>query len=203
MRARILKAAREVFAQHGFHQTALPDLLEAADVARGTFYLHFDSKEAAFAALLEDFLQRLGSGMWAVTTRSPEAARDELLANIEQALLMVDEERDLSRLLFAEVPVPDELRTHLDRFFAGVIALLVRALDAGQRLGLVRDGDTALRARFVLGVLIEAARGTGHGASPAKRRRGPKERARIAREILDFVLAGLLRDPRAIAAAVR
>ncbi|MCC6624763.1 MAG: TetR/AcrR family transcriptional regulator [Deltaproteobacteria bacterium] len=194
-RARILEAAREVFARHGFHETALPDLLEAANVARGTFYLHFDSKEAAFAALLEQFLGRLGAGLGAVTTRSPEAARDELLAHLERVFALVDEERDLARLLFAEVPVPNELRHHLDRFFAGVVALIQRALDAGQALGLVRAGDTALRARLVLGVLVEAARG-------GKRRRTAKDRSKLAREVLEFVLAGLLRDPRAIAAAV-
>ncbi len=196
-RARILKAARELFARQGFHQTALPDLLEAADVARGTFYLHFDSKEAAFAALLEDFLQRLSASVGPVTTRSPEAARDELLANIERALALVDDERDLSRLLFAEVSIPDELRQHLDRFFSGVAALIQRALDHGQRLGLVRPGDTALRARFLLGVLIEAARGS------TRKRRTARDRQRLAREVLEFALAGLLRDPRAIAAAVR
>jgi len=194
-RAKILRAAREVFAQHGFHETSLPDLLEAADVARGTLYLHFDSKEAAFAALLEEFLVRLGSGLGAVTTRSPEAARDELLAHLERVFTLVDDERDLARLLFAEVPVPSELRAHLDRFFAGVVALIQRALDAGQALGLVRTGDTALRARFVLGVLVEAARG-------GKRRRTARDRTRLAREVLEFVLAGLLRDPRAVAAAV-
>lgn len=197
-RARILEAARKVFSRHGFHQTALPDLLEEAEVARGTFYLHFDSKEAAFAALLEDFLARLGASVRAVTTRSPEAARDELLANIESALALVDEERDVARFLLGEVAVPDELRTHLDRFFDGVTALIQRALDHGQRLGLVRPGDTALRARFVLGVLIEAARGT----TRRKRKRSVGDRSRLAREVLEFVLAGLLRDPRAIAAAV-
>lgn len=195
-RARILAAARTVFAAHGFHQTALPDLLEAADVARGTFYLHFDSKEAAFAALVEDFLARLTAALRPVTTASPEAARDELVANIERALALVDDERDLSRILFTEVAIPDELRRHIDGFLGGVVALIRRALVAGQRLALVRPGDVGLRARFVLGALEEAAR-TRDG-----KRRTAADRAAIAREVLDFVLAGLLADPRAIAAAV-
>ncbi|MFO0749025.1 MAG: helix-turn-helix domain-containing protein [Myxococcota bacterium] len=193
-RARILVAARKVFAEHGFHQTALPDLLEAADVARGTFYLHFDSGGGLRG--VGRGLRRAHAALFAVTTASPEAARDELLANIERALALVDEERDSSRILFTEVAILDELRGHIDRFLDGVLALLTRALSAGQELGLVRPGDIGLRARFVLGVLTEAAKARD------KKRRSAADRAAVAREVLDFVLAGLLRDPRAIAAAL-
>jgi len=195
-RARILEAARKVFAEHGFHQTALPDLLEAADVARGTFYLHFDSKEAAFAALLEDFLKKLRASMHPVTTASPEAARDELLANIERALAVVDQERDIARLVLSEVSVPDELRHHINRFMSGAVALIERSFTYGQKLGLARAGDGHLRARFALGVLVEAAR-----LPATTKRRTAAERSLLAREVMDFVLAGVLQNPRAIAAA--
>src|SRR5262249_46292847 len=43
--AGILRAAIDVFSRHGFAATRVEDILEAANVARRTFYKHFSSKE--------------------------------------------------------------------------------------------------------------------------------------------------------------
>ena len=52
-RAHILHTALEVFATNGYHQTRVSDIIEAAGIARGTFYLYFESKSAIFLELLE------------------------------------------------------------------------------------------------------------------------------------------------------
>src|SRR3990167_4329719 len=54
-RTQILGVAREMFASRGYHETSIQDLLDRADIARGTFYLHFDSKRAIFDELIDDF----------------------------------------------------------------------------------------------------------------------------------------------------
>ena len=41
----------------GLHDTKIADIAAAADVGVGTFYLHFDTKEALFDALVEDAVQ--------------------------------------------------------------------------------------------------------------------------------------------------
>ncbi|MFT7581322.1 MAG: AcrR family transcriptional regulator [Myxococcota bacterium] len=51
-RIELLQASKDVFAELGYHGASLKHLLEAAGVARATFYKHFDGKEAAFAAVL-------------------------------------------------------------------------------------------------------------------------------------------------------
>lgn len=47
-RTEILRAARTVFEQRGFLDTRVADIVALADVAQGTFYTYFDSKEAVF-----------------------------------------------------------------------------------------------------------------------------------------------------------
>ncbi len=47
----ILKAAARLFAAHGFEATSVEEIAEAADVAKGTFYYNFDSKEQVVVAL--------------------------------------------------------------------------------------------------------------------------------------------------------
>ena len=49
----ILEAAKGVFARHGFRQTTVAMIATAADLSRQAVYHHFDSKEALFAALVD------------------------------------------------------------------------------------------------------------------------------------------------------
>jgi AcrR family transcriptional regulator len=53
-RARILAAASVLFAENGIARTGVDTLIEAADVAKATFYRHFPSKEALIVAWLRD-----------------------------------------------------------------------------------------------------------------------------------------------------
>ena len=48
--ARLLLAAESELAQKGFHAASLNDILKAAEVSKGSFYHHFEDKEALFVA---------------------------------------------------------------------------------------------------------------------------------------------------------
>lgn len=50
-RAALLDAARRVFEDKGFMDTRVTDIATEADVAQGTFYTYFDSKDAIFVAV--------------------------------------------------------------------------------------------------------------------------------------------------------
>jgi AcrR family transcriptional regulator len=54
-RRKLLAAAREAFAATGVDAARIEDIARAAGLSKGAFYLHFASKEAAFAQLVEDF----------------------------------------------------------------------------------------------------------------------------------------------------
>jgi AcrR family transcriptional regulator len=53
-RARILAAASVLFAENGIARTGVDTLIEAAGVAKATFYRHFPSKDALIVAWLRD-----------------------------------------------------------------------------------------------------------------------------------------------------
>ena len=60
-RERILDAAEKLFAEKGFHETAMDEIVQVAKVSKGGVYFHFPSKEQLFFALLDklaDALQR-------------------------------------------------------------------------------------------------------------------------------------------------
>lgn len=66
-REAIVSAARETFWKRGYEGTTMPRIAEAAELAPGTLYLYFPSKDALYAELLiqgyETLIQRLRSGI--------------------------------------------------------------------------------------------------------------------------------------------
>src|SRR4029077_3887695 len=54
-REAILEAALELFAERGFHGTAVPLVAERAQVGAGTLYRYFTSKEALVNALFQQW----------------------------------------------------------------------------------------------------------------------------------------------------
>jgi AcrR family transcriptional regulator len=52
-RSRVAEAAMAVFTEKGFEDTTVADLLEAAGIARRTFYRHFSSKDDVLLELYE------------------------------------------------------------------------------------------------------------------------------------------------------
>src|SRR5262249_49136884 len=53
-RTAILAAARKVFAQLGYEAATVRDIIRGTDLASGTFYNYFRSKEEVFEALAAD-----------------------------------------------------------------------------------------------------------------------------------------------------
>ena len=53
-RARLLDAALRLMSEKGMEGVAINEITEAADVGFGSFYNHFDSKDAIYAALMDD-----------------------------------------------------------------------------------------------------------------------------------------------------
>ena len=71
-RDRILVAARSHFGTQGYEATPIGAILETAGVARGALYHHFSSKDALFAAVLDQVLAELAASV----RRSARAGAD-------------------------------------------------------------------------------------------------------------------------------
>ncbi|SOB75023.1 transcriptional regulator, TetR family [Marinobacter sp. LV10R510-11A] len=74
-REAILAAARICFQEQGYENTTIRDLIHKTDLASGTFYNYFRSKQDIFAALLTDFLSGLNEHLIR-SRRSAETAED-------------------------------------------------------------------------------------------------------------------------------
>lgn len=56
-RKEILVTARELFIKKGYDQTSINDILKIVDIAKGTFYYYFASKEEVLEAIILDIVE--------------------------------------------------------------------------------------------------------------------------------------------------
>jgi AcrR family transcriptional regulator len=186
-RAQLLESAREVFAQRGYHATSITDLVEAAGVARGTFYLYFESKHAIFLALVEDLLSELRGAVSGVRL-GPDAQpiEDQLARILSRALTTIRDRRDLTRILFREaVGLDAEVDALLEAFWDQLHRWLAESVRSGSALGFLRDVEPETTASCVIGAVREVA--WRHAVASAT----PLDADRHAAALIDVHLRGL------------
>ena len=67
-----MNSAQKIFLEHGVAATTIEQITAGADVAKGTFYLHFSSKEDLLAALGDRFGQQLVARLTDALSAVPE-----------------------------------------------------------------------------------------------------------------------------------
>jgi AcrR family transcriptional regulator len=68
-RTRVWAAAMRLFDQRGYDQTSVEDIVRAARVARGTFYVHFPAKDDVLVELIRRNDARICAGIRAAARR--------------------------------------------------------------------------------------------------------------------------------------
>ena len=129
--ARIFETAMRLFAERGFANTPVEDITEAADVAKGTFFNYFPTKEAILEALAE---RQLGV-VKAAEERSRTAAsvRPVLLEMIHNLAERPSRSQLLLRSLMGVALTHNSLSNFLGRVLEGgrvhVAAIMKRGQD--------------------------------------------------------------------------
>ena len=162
-REQLLAAAREVLAENGYERTTVSSIASRANVAQGTFYLYFPSKEALPGALALELSHALG----AATARVNEQRLplDEAIPALQEAV------QDAARQFSDVLPVANrgyELaeefdewlaltapwRTHLEAFLVQLQERgeVDRSLDVERTAYVMRDLlDRTMKARVLFG----------------------------------------------------
>ena len=99
-RQQLLDVAREVFAERGFHATAMDDIAEAAGVTKPVLYQHFPSKRSLYIELLTDTGDQLLHAL-TTATQHVETGRARVESGFLAYFRFVAEQRAGFRLLFS------------------------------------------------------------------------------------------------------
>ncbi len=183
-KAEILTAACRVFCIKGYHRSSIADILEAAKIARGTFYL--GSKRAIFEELLEQMLGQIRGAVRRIQLE-PEAGTPlaQLQGNVERVIAVLEENRELTIILLREaVGLDNDFDQKLSTFYQRLAGMIEAALQLGQAMGLVRSCETRVVSSCVLGSLKEVM-------LRVLTEPDPPSRETLSREILAYNLQGL------------
>jgi AcrR family transcriptional regulator len=156
-RQQILNHARDVFAKRGYHAAKIDDIVAAAGVARGTFYLYFEDKRGIFEEIVDRVLARIGMTIQTVDPHDPNrSVADQVRENIRRIVGILLEDRATTKIFLSDAVGVDPLFDRkLQSFYDELATLLQTSLEDGQALGIVVEGDAQLYSYLTLGALKE------------------------------------------------
>jgi AcrR family transcriptional regulator len=159
-RAALLAAARRVFAARGVEAATVQEITDAADVAKGSFYNHFDSKEDALRAVVTASLEELGAALdRSLDARQRDPAR-VLAASLHHTLRACVEDPVLGWFVLRSAGLAEAAQAALgDRGRRD----LARGRDAGR----FRFDDLELTTTAIAGAAEAALRARLRGELPA------------------------------------
>jgi AcrR family transcriptional regulator len=181
---KLMAASAAEFARKGFVDTTIEGITRRAGYSKAAFYLHFDTKEAAFRILLKHYVAGLENEIhnddrFLALDPGPAAGPQVLAYFVDKAIRIAEyqwEHRDVTRMLVGGVMATETApliadifergRQRLERFFAwGIRQQIFRAsVDPALASLLFAGAHERLAARIVLarsrpdiGGLIRAA----------------------------------------------
>jgi AcrR family transcriptional regulator len=193
-RGELIAAAREVFAERGVANAAVSDIVKAAGVAQGTFYLYFDAKTDVINAVVDGMAEELVDAIERSVSETDAGAAAKLRAFGDALIGLAS---DPSGWELAEIYHRPENRAVHDRMAARLLPRLLPLVEGIVRQGVAEGvftvGDPEVAAWFILGglhglelgfidreqlaaALMEAMdcalRSLGHAGSPSQAGRG-------------------------------
>lgn len=154
-RRRILDAAFEVFAERGYHEAVVDEIVRVSRTSKGAFYFHFPSKQDIFLKLVDELVERLSRKAEAAIAQADgdEAKVDAALAAVFDAF---SGHRQLAKILLVDVV---GLGRAFDQKLLGargrLAVVIQRYLDEAVAEGHIPPLDTGLAAAVWLGAINE------------------------------------------------
>lgn len=177
---RIIEAAATLFTTHGVHKTTVAHVAEAAGVAKGSVYYHFQGKDDLLAATIEAGMDDIFHRVEAATAGSDDP-RFVLRTFLSTSYRLMTEYRDLA--LFAVTGEYTGASPHskdrIDKMRNRLHDFVVDTLQRGVQSGFFRVRRPDHAAHILLGALQGAVRAGKDAAL------GSED------ELIDFVMQGV------------
>lgn len=172
-RRELMDAARELFLQKGYEETSMADIAHSAQVASGTFYLYFKSKQDVLRAIVRDIGEEIAGAVQDVVTRTDLPALEKLRTAMVRVIERMSQQKRLVQAIYlhANVSIPLQL---LEEYHPRVIPAIRAILEQGIREGTFKVSNPMVAADFLWALgyryfeRVAKQRLDGDGASPAE-----------------------------------
>ncbi|HMM13322.1 MAG TPA: TetR/AcrR family transcriptional regulator [Parvibaculum sp.] len=189
-RTLILDSAFDLFRHYGYRRTSMEDIAQAANVAKGTLYLYFKSKDELFEALARQLGERIEANLKAAAARDT-SAEDKIFALLDAKLgfiyRWVLSSPHAAEFIDSKHKLSGDVFEPVDRSFR---AALTKTLKEGVRRGEFDPKAAGFSLDAAVDTLVAAAHGAEWGARDEADFRDRLER------IVRLALRGLRPLPR-------
>src|SRR5215469_6058842 len=157
-RDEILRAAMQLFANRGFHETSMSEVARAAGVSKALIFWHFKTKEELFFAVLSRLLEPYVIDFAEEAGKLDERA--QILKLVESYLSFVRENASSVRFFLAQMlhdpHQSDPLSGQVLQLYNGYREMLVELIDRAQKVGIC---TSRFAPRAAAGFLVSALNG--------------------------------------------
>jgi AcrR family transcriptional regulator len=152
---KLLDASAIEFGEKGFHEASVSSITRRAEVALGTFYTYFESKEALFQALVQDMSAQVkrsaGSAVQDLRQLGSHTAFDIEEVALRSFLEFAREHKEIYRIIDeSEFVDPRAYRDH----YVGTAERIRQRLEEGAAKGELRGDLTEAHAWAVMGMNV-------------------------------------------------
>jgi AcrR family transcriptional regulator len=134
-REKLLAVARRLFAKKGFAATTTAEIAAQADVATGTLFLYFESKEDLLVAIFREAMDEAAAEAFASIPRRARLL-DELVHVYGQLVAFHERDPSLARAFVKELLfVNESQRASVNDFIASLTRATATRIEAAKRRG--------------------------------------------------------------------
>lgn len=150
----MVAAATRMFTERGVGGTSVADIVHAAGVAQGTFYLYFDTKDDVILAVVGEVAEQLLAAVTA-SLHQPELTPAERLVAFGRTLASLSQDPSLTDVAdFIHRPENERLHDRFaEQFLPRLVPLIEQMIEDGVADGSFQVTDVHAAAWFVLGGL--------------------------------------------------
>lgn len=165
-RAKLIAAARQAFAQHGYAQASMDELTAQAGLTRGALYHHFGGKSGLLAAVVAEMDAEMDARLEEVLGAQADPWQGFLAYC--RAYLAMAQEVEIRRIVLQDARAvltgTDQGAQHQQ-----CIQFIARYLQELMEQGVIIQGSSQALARLLNGCLVEAAFWIAEEGAPASR----------------------------------
>lgn len=147
-RAELVAAAARLFAERGVDDTAVSDVVAAAGVAQGTFYLYFESKTDVVNAVVVAVSEQIVAGVLQIADDPDATALDKILRMRDEMLSAAGPDRAV--IEFFHRPGNESFHDRVSRdAVRRVVPAFERVIEQGRDEGVFNISHPDDAARFI------------------------------------------------------
>ena len=149
---KIFETSMKLFAEKGYDATSIKEIKTKVEMAKGTLYYHFSSKEEIFNFLIEEGIKLLQNSI-DIKTEKLENYIDKIKAIVLIEIKIVNKYENFITILLSQFYGKEARNKMCQKHVFEYIGKIEKIVQEGIEKGEIKDGDTRAIASEIYGLI--------------------------------------------------